>query len=132
MRCLDSLAESEHDNEENVSQTSTPSVNEEETKTSTTPINKSNKEMKQSPKYFFSPLKSKRKMTTNSTEQQVEMPDVFIDNVLPSDVKKLATIRKPHKPLKCPKNSNEVASTSKEVIITFYYTAIQYKLNSNL
>lgn len=34
-------------------------------------------------------------------------PDVFVNNIVPSEGNRLATIRKPHNPLKCPSNSND-------------------------
>lgn len=59
-------------------------------------------------KNFFAPLKSKqmkRKLVghKNEPENQNQLrPDLYISNVLASETNKLATIRKPHKPLKCP------------------------------
>lgn len=34
-------------------------------------------------------------------------PDVFVSNIVPSESNRLATIRKPHNPLKCPSNAND-------------------------
>lgn len=73
------------------------------------------------PKYFFAPLKSKRKMSTSSlaADGKTEMrPDVLlVNNVVPSDANRLATIRKPHNPLKYPSNTN-AASLDPEVSVT--------------
>lgn len=68
------------------------------------------------PKYFFSALKSKRKLSTSSSDGKGEMrPDVLlVNNIVPSENSRLATIRKPHNPLKYPSNSN-VASMDPEV-----------------
>lgn len=86
-------------------------ANGEET-TQTSATKKPDKDIKQ---YFFSSLKSKRKAATNSTESKIERPDVFIDNALPSNENKTATIRKPHKPLKCPNNSDDSSTSKTEV-----------------
>ncbi|XP_055304780.1 uncharacterized protein LOC129569695 isoform X2 [Sitodiplosis mosellana] len=61
------------------------------------------------PKYFFAPLKSKRKSSMCSEMR----PDVFVNNVVPSDASRVATIRKPHNPLKYPSNLN-IASIDPE------------------
>lgn len=77
------------------------------------------------PKYFFAPLKSKRKSSLSSSSSmtavvaadgKTEMrPDVLlVNNVMPSDSNRLATIRKPHNPLKYPTNAN-AASIDPEV-----------------
>lgn len=66
------------------------------------------------PKFLsFAPLKSKRKLISRSGEN--ERPDVCVDNVLATDRKKVATIRKPHKPLKCPIYSNVASDNETEV-----------------
>lgn len=86
------------------------------------------------PKYFFAPLKGKRKMSTASSSSSSpaaavvstiadgknEMrPDVLlVNNVISSDGNRLATIRKPHNPLKYPSNTN-AASIDPEVSDTF-------------
>lgn len=82
------------------------------------------------PKYFFAPLKSKWKMSTSSStsgaagavtvDGKAEMrPDVLLmNNVTPSDGNRLATIRKPHNPLKYPSNTN-AACIDPEVSSTF-------------
>lgn len=58
-------------------------------------------------KYFFAPLKSKSKSAANATDTKTERrPDVFVNNILPSEGNRLATIRKPHNVLKCPSNPN--------------------------
>lgn len=88
------------------------------------------------PKYFFAPLKSKRKMSTSSSsaaaaaaaavamtaDGKTEMrPDVLlVNNVMPSDGNRLATIRKPHNPLKYPSNTN-AASIDPEVGFLFSF-----------
>lgn len=66
------------------------------------------------PKFLsFAPLKLKRKLISRSGEN--ERPDVCVDNVLATDTKKVATIRKPHKPLKCPIYSNVASDNETEV-----------------
>lgn len=107
-----------------------PEMNSNENESSTsssTPMEK--------PKYFFAPLKSKRKMSTSSsstgtaaaiamaTDGKTEMrPDVLlVNNVIPSDGNnRLATIRKPHNPLKYPSNTN-AASIDPEVSVRFRF-----------
>ncbi|XP_031637143.1 uncharacterized protein LOC116349721 isoform X2 [Contarinia nasturtii] len=63
------------------------------------------------PKYFFAPLKSKRKASMCSELR----PDVFVNNIVPSDGNRVATIRKPHNPLKYPSNLN-AASVDSETL----------------
>lgn len=67
-----------------------------------------------SQKYFFAPLKSKRK---GSVCPELRPDVLFVNNILPSDGNRLATIRKPHNPLKYPSNLN-AASIDPEVIPT--------------
>lgn len=68
-------------------------------------------------KHFFAPLKSKRKGSGNLVASRGELrPDVFVNNIVPADGNRLATIRKPHNPLKYPSNSN-AASIDPEVNI---------------
>lgn len=68
------------------------------------------------PKFLsIAPLKSKRKLISRSIEKQNERPDVFVDNILPTETKKVATIRKPHNPLKCPIYSNVAGDNETEV-----------------
>lgn len=63
------------------------------------------------PKYFFAPLKSKRKSSICPEMR----PDVlFVNNIVSSDGSRVATIRKPHNPLKYPSNLN-AASIDPEV-----------------
>lgn len=73
------------------------------------PVNESSATDK-APKYFFAPLKSKRKSSVCSEMR----PDVFVSNIIPSDGNRVATIRKPHNPLKYPSNLN-AASIDPEV-----------------
>lgn len=61
----------------------------------------------------FAPLKSKRKVI--SAENQNDSPDVCVRNVLANETKKVATIRKPHTPLKCPIYSNVTRDNETEV-----------------
>lgn len=62
---------------------------------------------KPSPKYFFAPLKSKMKSSASAVDEKGERrPDLFVNDIVPSERNRLATIRKPHNPLKCPSNSN--------------------------
>lgn len=94
--------------------------------------------IKPKPKFFFASLKSKRKLSSasatttattapaimNSDNNRNELkPDLCISNVLPSDGNsngnRLATIRRPHNPLKCPINlendENTTAAIESEV-----------------
>lgn len=55
-------------------------------------------------KNFFAPLKAKGKMQLpqENVNQDELRPDLCIGNVLACDTNKVATIRRPHNPLKCP------------------------------
>lgn len=64
------------------------------------------------PKYFFAPLRSKRK---SSLCPELRPDVLLVNNVIPSDGNRIATIRKPHNPLKYPSNLN-AASIDPEVI----------------
>lgn len=68
------------------------------------------------PKYFFSALKNRRNISTSTTDSKSEMrPDVLlVNNIVSTENNRLATIRKPHNPLKYPSNSN-AASMEPEV-----------------
>lgn len=66
--------------------------------------------VEKAPKYFFAPLKSKRKSSVCAEMR----PDVFVSNGVPLDGSRVATIRKPHNPLKYPSNLN-IASIDPEV-----------------
>lgn len=52
------------------------------------------------------PLKSKSKHADSSSEQP---PDLCVNNVVAAEPSRVATIRKPHNPLKCPGGSKNVA-----------------------
>lgn len=71
-------------------------------------------------KNFFAPLKTKvmrqMQMSPENGNQNELRPDLCIGNVLACDTNKLATIRRPHNPLKCPvsqQNSHEYANVSR-------------------
>lgn len=75
--------------------------------------------IKPKPKYFFAPLKSKRKQSTpaasDNNRNESQPPDLYISNVVPTEGNRLATIRKPHNPLKCPTNLETSEDTAGEV-----------------
>lgn len=84
-------------------------------------------EEKSTPNYFFAPLKSKRKSSICSEQR----PDIFVNNIVPSDGNRLATIRKPYNPLKYPSNLN-AASVDQAVISNernFFENVYRFKNN---
>lgn len=115
------MAETELENETEESQ-SIPVSNGEKSQSAESPVTKEmSNNNKKGVKSFFAPMKSKWKPTTSSAEKHSEWPDVFVNNVSMSEVKKIATIRKPHKPLKCPRNSDEPDEIATEEVIVFFY-----------
>lgn len=67
---------------------------------------------------FFAPLKTKAmrqmQISPEKTNQDELRPDLCIGNVLACDTNKLATIRRPHNPLKCPiSQQNEYVNVSR-------------------
>lgn len=64
---------------------------------------------------FFAPLKSK---ITQHNQEELR-PDLCVGNVLACDTNKLATIRRPHNPLKCPtslQDFHEYANVSRHML----------------
>lgn len=74
-------------------------------------------------KNFFAPLKTKgmrqMQISQEKTNQDELRPDLCIGNVLACDTNKLATIRRPHNPLKCPvSQQNDYANVSRPMLPT--------------
>lgn len=89
-------------------------------------------------KNFFAPLKPKamRQTQTSSenTNQDELRPDLCIGNVLACDTNKVATIRRPHQPLKCPisqQHSHDYANVICPMPPTPVSSFINLCLNSN-